>query len=140
MFGQARARLASSERPVQACCRNTTQRAVLASAQQPKKELPLLSSVSVSDEVAVPAKKASDASNQWGGQIADLKLHTEDALFHEWKPNCRIHYLKSGTSGAPGRTSTVVAGKRHIRHVTFALANLSNCRCDPCANNAHSRM
>lgn len=115
MFGQARARLASAERPVQACCRNTTQRAVLASAQQPERKRPSLSSVSVSDEAAVPAKEVSDASNQWGGQIADLKLHTEDALFHEWKPNCRIHYLKSGTTGAPGRRSTVVAGKRHMQ-------------------------
>lgn len=40
------------------------------------------------------------APDNWGN-ISQLKLHTEDALFHTWRPNCRVHYVKSGVSGVP---------------------------------------
>jgi hypothetical protein len=42
----------------------------------------------------------------WGEQIRSLQLHTEDALFFHWNRNCRIHYLKNGTSGAEFHLST----------------------------------
>eukprot|EP00892_Ulva_mutabilis_P005890 jgi/Ulvmu1/3673/UM017_0087.1 len=52
------------------------------------------------DRESVPPELASGGLGNWSS-IAKLKLHTEDALFHDWKPNCRVHYLQNGTSGPP---------------------------------------
>lgn len=102
MFGHARPRLAHADRPGQARCCSTLQR-VVASFSQPDREQGSSRNVSITDQDNVSVSTTLDGASQWGEQISDLELHTEDALFHTWRPNCRVHYLKSGTSGVSGR-------------------------------------